>query len=247
MGNSFLCRRVDVIPQLLTCESVVEEVLEKLTSVLISADPMELHHIVLTGGRTGLSINSQLGRVAKKIPEHIWANTHFWWGDERFVKADSRERNDFGIEASLGDLYIESNIHRAAADDQTHTATSCAEAYANKLIDFGSAGHPPRFTFVILGVGSDGHIASLFPNTPQLTSHSIAMPVFDSPKPPPIRVTLSFRTLNNSRCTLLLLAGESKREVLANILNPKGQVENTPARGIDATELYAVTDLLTSM
>lgn len=236
-----------MIPQLCECDSVVDQVLEMLTSVLMSVDPMKLHHIVLTGGIAGLSINSKLAEVARKIPKETWANTHFWWGDERFVESDSPDRNDRGIQASLGDYYIESNIHRVAAVEQVLSAEAAANDYARELIDFGSGGVPPRFTFVILGVGPDGHIASLFPGSPQLSSHSIAMPVFDSPKPPPIRVTLSYPTLNNSHCTVLLLAGETKREALAAILESQGQVELTPARGIEAAELYAVTDLLVTV
>lgn len=234
-------------PQLLACESVVEQVLEKLTSVLIAADPMKLHHIVLTGGGAGLTISSKLRNVANEVPEQIWANTHFWWGDERFVESDSPERNDIAIEASLGDFYIPTNVHRMAAADEIPTANECAKDYALALIDYGSAAGPASFTFVILGVGSDGHIASLFPGSPQLNSVSIAMPVFDSPKPPPIRVTMSYPTLNNSRCTVLLLDGEHKRDALAAILDSQGSVELTPARGIEATELYAVTDLLTTV
>jgi 6-phosphogluconolactonase len=236
-----------VIPQLRECESVVDQVLEMLTSTLMSADPVKLHHIVLTGGGAGTSINNRLAEVAREISEETWANTHFWWGDERFVESDSPERNDCGIEASLGNFYIGSNIHRVAAAEQVHSAEVAANDYARELINLGSAGLPPRFTLVMLGVGPDGHIASLFPGSPQLNSSSIAMPVFDSPKPPPIRVTLGFPTLNNSRCTVLLLAGESKREALEAILESQGRVELTPARGIEAAELYAVTDLLVTV
>lgn len=236
-----------MIPQLRECESVVDQVLEMLTSALMSADPVNLHHIVLTGGGAGLTINSKLAEVAAKIPEETWANTHLWWGDERFVESNSSDRNDFGIQASLGDFYIERNIHRVAAAEQVLSAEVAANDYARELIDYGSAGVPPKFTFVILGVGPDGHIASLFPGSPQLNSHSIAMPVLDSPKPPPIRVTMSYPTLNNSHCTVLLLAGESKREALAAILESQGQSDVTPARGIEASELYAVTDLLVTV
>jgi len=218
-----------------------------LTSALKSADPFRLQHIVLTGGGTGLSINHKLAEVAMKIPEETWANTHFWWGDERFVESDSPDRNDSGIEESLGAFYIEKNIHRVAAAEQVLSAEDAAEGYAQELIGFGSGRLPPRFTFVILGVGPDGHIASLFPGSPQLNSSSIAMPVFDSPKPPPIRVTLSYATLNNSHSTVLLFAGESKREALAAILESQGRVELTPARGIEAGELFAVTDLLVTV
>ncbi len=232
-----------MIPQLLACESVVDQVLEMLSSALMAADPLKIHHIVLTGGGAGTSINNRLADVARKVPDDTWAKTHFWWGDERFVETNSPRRNDYRIELSLGDFYIENNVHRVKAANEVPSASVAADDYAHKLIEFGSAGRPPQFTFVMLGVGPDGHIASLFPDSPQLQSSVIAVPVFDSPKPPPIRVTLSYPTLNNSHCTVLLLAGESKRDALAAIMKSQGQAENTPARGIEATELYAVTDL----
>jgi 6-phosphogluconolactonase len=247
MGNSRLCRGEYVIPQVRVSKSVVAEVLDILTGLLMSADPHEMHHVVLTGGGAGLSITAQLVNVAKKIPQQTWANTHFWWGDERFVESGSIDRNDFGIETSLGEFYIESNIHRIPASDQVQDATKSAESYIRELFDFETDGFPPQFTCVILGVGPDGHIASLFPGRPELDSRLIAMPVFDSPKPPPIRVTMGFLTLNNSQLTLLLLGGETKREALNAIVNPIGFIDKTPARGIEAAKLYAITDLSVSV
>jgi 6-phosphogluconolactonase len=228
-------------------KNVVAEVLEILTGLLMNADPEKLHHVVLTGGGAGLSITSQLVNVAKKIPEQTWANTHFWWGDERFVESSSIDRNDFAIESSLGEYYIETNIHRVPAADKVRSAVESANQYTRELVDFGSDGSPPRFLLVILGVGPDGHIASLFPGRPELDSRLVAMPIFDSPKPPPVRVTMGFPTLNNSQLTLLLLGGEVKRGALTAILDPAGCVEITPARGIEAAKLYAITDLSVSV
>jgi len=236
-----------VIPQVQVSQNIVADVIEIITKLLMNADPTELHHVVLTGGGAGISITNRLVNVAKKIPQQTWANTHFWWGDERFVTSSSRDRNDFEIESSLGEYYIETNIHRMPAADQVHSAVESANEYARDLIDFGSAGAPPRFSLVILGVGPDGHIASLFPGRPELDSQLIAMPIFDSPKPPSTRVTMGFPTLNNSQLTLLLLGGEGKRAALTALLDPVGSVEVTPARGIEAAELYALTDLSVSV
>jgi 6-phosphogluconolactonase len=236
-----------VIPQVKVSPNIVVDVIEILTKLLMNADPTELQHVVLTGGGAGLSITSQLANVAKSIPQQTWANTHFWWGDERFVEAASIDRNDSGIKSILGEFYIEQNIHRIPAADQVHSAVESAKEYALDLIDFGSEGSPPQFSLVILGVGPDGHIASLFPGRPELDSRLIAMPIFDSPKPPPTRVTMGFPTLNNSQLTLLLLGGEVKRAALTALLDPAGSVQVTPARGIEAAELYALTDLSVSV
>ena len=236
-----------MIPQVKVSPNIVVDVIEILTKLLMNADPTELQHVVLTGGGAGLSITSQLANVAKSIPQQTWANTHFWWGDERFVEAASIDRNDSGIKSILGEFYIEQNIHRIPAADQVHSAVESAKEYALDLIDFGSEGSPPQFSLVILGVGPDGHIASLFPGRPELDSRLIAMPIFDSPKPPPTRVTMGFPTLNNSQLTLLLLGGEVKRAALTALLDPAGSVQVTPARGIEAAELYALTDLSVSV
>ncbi len=236
-----------MIPQLIACENLVKHALDTLTQKLRVADPTQLHHVVLTGGSTGMSITRKLAEVAQNVPAQTWANTHFWWGDERFVETDSPDRNDREIESTLGDYFIGSNIHRVTAANQILSAQESADEYARALLDYGSDGLPPRFTLVFLGVGPDGHIASLFPGRPELTSHAIALPVRNSPKPPPIRVTLCYPTLNNSNCTLLLIGGESKQEALDLIMCGDGSVERTPARGIAALELYALSDLLVTV
>ncbi len=236
-----------MIPQALFCDDLVKASLETLTQKLSSADPMRLHHVVLTGGSAGTSITDQLADVAQSLPAHSWANTHLWWGDERFVESDSPDRNDLNIETTLGDYFIESNIHRVAAADQILSAQESADEYARELMSYGFDGLPPRFTLVYLGVGPDGHIASLFPGRPELDSRAVALPVMDSPKPPPVRVTLSYPTLNNSECTLLLVGGEGKQDVLKLIMSAEGSVALTPARGVKAAKLYALRELLVTV
>lgn len=233
-----------MIPELVTCDELVEQVLATLTEKLRETDQEKYHHVVLTGGRAGMSITSRLSEVAEGVPERVWADTHFWWGDERFVGSDHADRNDRNIKSALGDYFIESNIHRVTPSDQIVDAQGSADRYIHELLNFGENGSPPRFCLVILGVGPDGHIASLFPGTPELLSHAVALPVPNSTKPPPVRVTLSYPTLNNSDCTLLLVGGENKQDALRSIMSAHGSIETTPARGIKAVKLFALTDLL---
>jgi len=89
-----------VIPQLQICQNVVDHCIEKLTEVLRASDPMQLHHVVLTGGSAGGLITEALADVALNVSEQTWTNTHFWWGDERFVESGSVDRNDLDIRAS---------------------------------------------------------------------------------------------------------------------------------------------------
>jgi 6-phosphogluconolactonase len=225
----------------------VAATLEIIAAHLCSADSKKLHHVVLTGGGIGSSITNQLVQVARKVPQQTWANTHFWWGDERFVDSDSIDRNDFEFQTNLGEFYIGANVHRILAANQVNSVAEAAADYTSALVDWGTDGLPPRFSLVLLGVGPDGHVASLFPGKPELDSPLIAIPIIDSPKPPLKRVTMGLRTLNNSELTLLLLAGQSKRKAMTAILDPVGSVDVTPARGIKAAKLYAITDLLVSV
>ena len=236
-----------MIPHLVYCDDLVEQAIITLSAKLIGADSHSLHHVVLTGGHTGRLITGRLADVAKSLPEPVWSRTHFWWGDERIVASESPDRNDRGIKVSLGKYFIESNIHRVRSYDACHTVEESADEYGRALLTFGAGGRPPRFTLVFAGVGPDGHIASLFPNRPELDSRSVAVAVHDSPKPPPERVTLSLPTLNNSNCTVLLIGGETKREALNRIMAPAGVIATTPARGLEAAELYALTDLLVTV
>ncbi|MDE0973695.1 MAG: 6-phosphogluconolactonase [Candidatus Nanopelagicales bacterium] len=233
-----------MIPELLVCDDLVDQTLAMLTQKLVDTDPSRSRHVVLTGGSAGMSITRKLSQVAKSIPKDVWAATHFWWGDERFVASDHADRNDRDINSALGDYFIESNIHRVTPSDRVADAQSSADRYMHELLNFGVNGSPPQFCFVVLGVGPDGHIASLFPRRPELHSHEIALPVLDSPKPPPVRVTMSYQTLNHSYCTLLLVGGEKKRDALASIMDSRGSIESTPARGIEAVKVYALTDQL---
>ncbi len=91
---------------------------------------------------------------------------------------------------------------------------------------------------LMLGVGPDGHIASLFPGRPELDVRDrTTVPVTDSPKPPPERVSLTYPTLARSRATWLLVSGEGKAEAVARTLSPAGTtIEESPASGVSGRE-----------
>ena len=94
---------------------------------------------------------------------------------------------------------------------------------------------PGDFDLVLLGVGPDGHVASLFPGFPQLdVDDRIAVAVTGSPKPPPDRISLTFTALNQAGEVWFLVSGEGKADAVARALAPEGSVHETPARGITA-------------
>ncbi len=93
------------------------------------------------------------------------------------------------------------------------------------------------FDLVMLGMGPDGHVASLFPGHPQLdVTDRIAVPVTDSPKPPPERISLTFPALNRTHEVWFLVSGDGKADAVARALAPEGSVHATPARGITVEE-----------
>ena len=203
------------------------------------ASSNELLHIVLTGGTTGGVFNLKLGEIASALPASVWKRVHLWWGDERFLPTQSDERNDYGIREILGHYFDDDRVHQVSHSDECGSVNEAASLYAHELGRYGSPS--PRFTYVLLGMGPDGHVASLFPRSPQLEATEVCVPVRDSPKPPPERVTMTFPTLNNSENTTIFAAGENKKQALNRLLAPSGSVDVTPARGISARELEILT------
>lgn len=181
--------------------------------------------IVLAGGTTPRALYEQL-RDAKTE----WSLWHIWFGDERCASPDDPERNSRMARTAWLD-------HVAIPAAQVHQipgelgAVEAARCYAAELADVSS------FDLVLLGLGEDGHTASLFPGADagRAPDSASALAVFDSPKPPPERVSLSARRLGNSRETVFLVSGESKRDAVrrwrggekipANMIVPQSGVD----------------------
>ncbi|MBN9158573.1 MULTISPECIES: 6-phosphogluconolactonase [unclassified Microbacterium] len=190
-------------------------------------------HIALTGGSMGSAV---LQAVAEdpRTAELDWSLVHFWWGDERFVPRDHPDRNAGQARAALLDRIPvpAENVHEMAASDEGLTLDEGADAYAAELARFGDAERPwPSFAVCFLGVGPDGHVASLFPDRPEITvSDAAVLPVRDSPKPPPERITLTRPVINASKRVWLVLTGAEKASALGLAL-AGANYENVPAAG----------------
>ncbi len=178
-------------------------------------------HVVLTGGSMGNAVMEQLSRRARagELDEDAWSVTHLWWGDERLVPADDADRNDGQAEdAGLGDLPVPGkNVHRVPAGSGPDAAKEAAARYAARLAREAARGQAaPVFDVVMLGMGPDTHVASLFPGHPQvrlLDEPTAAVP--DSPKPPPVRVTMTVPTLCSSSAVWLVVSGADKADAVA--------------------------------
>ncbi|MCB2411645.1 6-phosphogluconolactonase [Demequina sp. TTPB684] len=189
-------------------------------------------HVVLTGGSVGIGLLASL--AASPLARIIdWTSVHVWWGDERFVAAGDAERNEGQAqEALLGAMPLpEDNIHRMPASGEFLSAEAAAEAYADEI----SANGTPVWDVVMLGMGPDGHVASLFPGHPVFLSGAQAevLPVHDSPKPPDTRVSLGLDSIRRAREVWIVAAGEAKADAVGRALAGDRDV---PAAVVSGTE-----------
>ncbi|MEN9954727.1 MAG: hypothetical protein RLZZ41_391 [Actinomycetota bacterium] len=171
-------------------------------------------HLAITGGTVGTLVLRALGKITKNA--HI-ANVHVWWVDERFVTRDSPDRNELQARAAwLAESEIpERNIHPFPASDGV-SIEEAALSFANEIEKI-----QPKFDLALLGMGEDGHVASLFPgSTPRLIGDWVAIET-NSPKPPTQRLSLSFAALNGSKEVLFLVSGVEKSQAVSDVTNGK--------------------------
>jgi 6-phosphogluconolactonase len=187
-------------------------------------------HVVLTGGTIAEAVHRQ---IAQRAPGHDvdWSRVVFWWGDERFVAPDSADRNALDARQAFIDVVGATQVHEVPSTADAPDVEAAATAYAD-LVRGSGAG---EFDLVMLGMGPDGHVASLFPGFPQLDAEQVAVPVTGSPKPPPERVSLTFPALNRTRAVWFLVTGDGKADAVRRALADDGDVHETPARGVSPT------------
>lgn len=194
----------------------------------------EVPQVGLTGGSIAEALHRELARRAPDSSVD-WSRVVFWWGDERFVPSDSPDRNAGQARADLLDhVPVDpAHVHEVPASDQVASAEEAADAYSAAMREHGAG----FFEVLMLGIGPDGHCASLFPGHPGLQARdAIAVAIHDSPKPPPDRVTLTFEAMERCRAVWFIASGEGKAEAVARALAPTGSVEETPARGVRGDE-----------
>jgi 6-phosphogluconolactonase len=194
-------------------------------------------HLVLTGGGIGTAVLSEI--AASDARDAVdWQHLDVWWGDERFLPTGHDERNETGARKALLDLVDvdQARVHPMPASDgpDGNDPEAAAERYAAEL---AAATHPddhgsvPSFDVVLLGVGPDAHVASLFPELPALYDDRAVIAVRGAPKPPPTRITLSMEAINTGREVWLLASGDSKAQaVRMALLSNSGPVQ-VPAAG----------------
>lgn len=254
----------------LLAEATAARLLVRLVDLQSRRSPL---HVVLTGGTVGIDVLR--AAAASPVREAVdWSGVHVWWGDERFVPADSPDRNERQArEALLDSLPIPpGNVHPMPAQGQAPDEHAGATAYAAELArhapgggdgdatpsggvapaaDNPDAAEPanrtvfgrresgapavPEFDVLLLGVGPDGHVASLFPGHATLAvADALVVGEPDSPKPPPRRISLTYPAIRAAHEVWLVAAGESKAAAVAAALSG-APVEETPAAGARGT------------
>jgi 6-phosphogluconolactonase len=191
--------------------------------------------VVLTGGGIGIAVLRELAAAPARDAVD-WSELDVWWGDERFLPADHPDRNDTQARQALLDAVPldRARVRPMPGPDRAETAEAAAETYARWLREAAKPedhGPVPSFDVLLLGMGPDGHTASLFPGNPAVYEERPVVAVHGSPKPPPTRLSLSFDALNAANETWMVVAGEEKAAAVAMALGGAGRVQ-VPAAGV---------------
>lgn len=196
-------------------------------------------HIVVTGGGIGTAVLSAL--VAEPID---WGTVDVWWGDERFLPEGHPDRNETQARAALLDhVNIPSDQVHPMPADNGQGAEAAALAYADELAQHSADGFVPAFDVLMLGVGPEGHVASIFPDSPAARAGGSVVAVHNSPKPPPTRVSLTFPAIRSAREVWLVAAGAAKADAIAAALAPGTNPVDVPVAGaLGAVETVAWLD-----
>ena len=199
----------------------------------------EIPRVALTGGSIAEAIHREIARLAPDS-DVDWSRIDVFWGDERFVAPDSPDRNAGQARSAFLDVVgvDPDRIHEMPSTADADTVEAAATSYCEVVRSVGSG----RFHLTMLGIGPDGHVASLFPGFPQLdVVDEIAVPVTGSPKPPPERVSLTFGALNRSDEVWFVASGNGKAAAVGRALTtPPPDLHEIPAAGVrgDAATIW---------
>lgn len=225
-------------PALLT-----EAVAARLLTRLIDAQAARgVASVVLTGGRIAKAVYHAV-RESPARDAADWSRIDIWWGDERFLPGGHRERNETLARHALLDAVPldPARVHPMPACDgpDGDDPEAAAARYAEQLAAAARPGHQrlPHFDVMLLGVGEDGHVASLFPESPTGYETRTVAAVRGSPKPPPVRITLTLPAINTAEEVWLIASGSDKSRAVGMALAGAGPVQVPVAgvRGVDRT------------
>jgi len=207
-----------------------------VTALVDSAAARGSASVVLTGGGIGTAVLTELA-VAPARDAIDWRHLDVWWGDERFEPAGDPERNETGARSALLDHVDvdQQRVHPMPGPDGPDgpDPEAAAARYAGWLAEAARPedhGPVPAFDVLMLGIGPEGHVASLFPGMPALYDERPVVAVRGSPKPPPTRLSLTLPSIRAAREVWILASGAEKADAVAMALSDAGPVQ-VPAAG----------------
>ncbi|MEP7054927.1 MAG: 6-phosphogluconolactonase [Actinomycetota bacterium] len=191
--------------------------------------------IVLTGGGVGTATLAELRQIPARDAVD-WSRVDVWWGDERFLAAGDPERNETQARAALLDhvRLDPSRVHAITPLGEAPDPETAASRYAAALLAAAQPedhGPVPQFDVLLLGVGPDAHVASLFPESPAMYDERPVVGIHGAPKPPPNRVSMTLAAINSAREIWLLAAGPDKARAVSLALSGAGGVQ-VPAAAV---------------
>ncbi|AWB89235.1 6-phosphogluconolactonase [Salinibacterium hongtaonis] len=215
-------------------DALVDSVAGRFIAEIVSLQSEQSRvSVCLTGGSVGIGVLAAV--AASPLRNTInWGRIDLWWGDERWVPAHHADRNaQQAWDALLGSVEVpEANLHAFPAADSGLTLDEAAVKYAEDLRSAAAPGDDAvAFDLLFLGVGPDGHVASLFPRRGELDDAGTVVAIRDSPKPPPERLSLTMPVINKAQRVWLVVAGQDKASALGLAL-AGASVHLVPVAGV---------------
>ncbi len=199
--------------------------------------------VALSGGSTPRKMNQMLTMLPVE-QQPAWSAIQFFWSDERFLPPTDPESNVYMAHDTLFKHVNVLPTSLFAPQTVDLRPEAAAKAYTAR-IKHAFQSDQPQFDLVLLGMGPDGHTASLFPGQPEVVTPStqLVSAVFNSPKPPSTRLTFTYKLINMARQVVFLVGGESKAPAIAELFGAPSTAERLPAGKVQpAGKLLWVVD-----
>ena len=230
-----MTRFIEVLPDKTSLIARTQDIV--ITKIKAAVERQDRASIALAGGGTPKPLYESL--ATQDLP---WDKIHIFWGDERYVPADHPDSNQLmARQAWLDKVAIpEDNIHPMPTGGNSPEEDAATSEREIKEF-FGVSAEFPTFDLILLGIGDDGHTASLFPHTPILKETERAISVGHKSGQP--RLSFTAPLINKADCVLFLVAGANKTDALEHILKAEGDDMTYPARLIQPQgELWWLMD-----
>jgi 6-phosphogluconolactonase len=214
-------------------KELLAEVLVQLIEVIETGLRINgVFHLALTGGTLGTDLTRSLLAHLNANPQ-MYQGLHMWWSDERFVERSSSDQNSAPVNSAVTNQNVV--IHTLLASDEVESIDLAVHDYLAQLGE-------NFMDLTILGLGPDGHVASLFPGAAQIDRLEKVIAIIDSPKPPAVRATFTMSMINASTIIWIIAAGASKAEAVTKIIEGDLSIPASYVRAVDHTRLIVDTD-----